>query len=118
MIKLVNISAFVMAIFGSLYILLVVVVLLAPASVAAEGIANNSASIVCDDRTKIVSSLSNDYKETRESIGLANSGSVVEVFSATDGSWSMIVTRPDGLTCLIAAGRNWESMSRKIGQRI
>ena len=118
MTKLVNISAFVMAIFGSLSILLLVIFLLGPTSVMAEEIANNDAPIVCDDRTTIVSSLSDQYKETRTSIGLANSGSVVEVFSATDGSWSMIVTRPNGITCLIAAGRNWESKSQKIGQRI
>ena len=84
----------------------------------AQGAAENGAPVVCDDRTTIVSSLSDDYKETRNSIGLANSGSVVEVFSATDGTWSMIITRPDGISCLIAAGRNWESLTRKVGQKI
>jgi hypothetical protein len=113
-----NIRALVMAVYGSLLILLLATILLLPTSVTAEEIDNNSAPIVCDDRTTIVSSLSENYKETRNSIGLANSGSVVEVFSATDGSWSMIVTRPDGTACLIAAGRNWESMSQKNGQRI
>lgn len=113
-----KISAFDLAVFGALSFLLLMVTVLLSTSVAAQGIANNGAPVVCDDRMTIVSSLSDDYQETRNSIGLANSGSVVEVFSSIDGSWSMIVTRPDGISCLIAAGRNWESLTRKIGQKI
>ncbi len=118
MTKRTKISTFVIAIFGSLSVLLAGITVMMPTSVAAQGIANNGAPIVCDDRNTIVSSLSDDYKETRNSIGLANSGQVVEVFSSIDGTWSMIITRPDGISCLIAAGKNWESMSRKIGQKI
>jgi len=94
------------------------VAVMAPTSVAAQEVTNGESPMVCDQRTTNVFSLSDDYKKTRNSIGLANSGSVVEVFSAIDGSWSMIVTRPDGIACLIAAGRNWESMTQRIGQRI
>tara|TARA_B100002003_G_scaffold124283_1_gene114701 strand:+ start:408 stop:653 length:246 start_codon:yes stop_codon:yes gene_type:complete len=37
--------------------------------VAAQGLANSGAPVVCDERNTIVSSLSNDYKESRNSIG-------------------------------------------------
>jgi len=118
MIKLMKISAFVIAVVGVFSVLLAAVTVFVTSPVAAQGITNNDAPVVCDDRNTIVSSLSDDYKESRNSIGLANSGSVVEVFSSSDGSWSMIVTRPDGISCLVAAGRNWESVTQKIGQRI
>jgi hypothetical protein len=118
MTKLTKICAFVIAVFASLPFLLGVATVMVPISATAQEVAKNSAPIVCDDRMTIVSSLSDDYKETRNSIGLANSGSVVEVFTSNNGSWSMIVTRPDGISCLIAVGRNWESLTRKVGQRI
>jgi len=113
-----KICAFVIAVFGSLSFISAAVTVMVSSPVAAQEAPDSNSPIVCDQRMTIVSSLSDDYKETRNSIGLANSGSVVEVFSAVDGSWSMIVTRPDGISCLIAAGRNWESMSKKIGHRI
>ena len=118
MTKLMKICAFVFAVFGTLSVLLAAITVLVPTPAAAQEVVNGGAPVVCDDRSTIVSSLSNDYKETRNSIGLANTGSVVEVFSATDGSWSLVVTRPDGISCLVAAGKNWESLTQKVGQRI
>jgi len=118
MMKLMKICAFVITVFGTLPVLLAAVTVFVTSPVAAQGLANNGAPVVCDERNTIVSSLSDDYKESRNSIGLANSGSVVEVFLSADGSWSMIVTRPDGISFLVAAGRNWESVTQKISQRI
>ena len=116
--KFMKISVFVVAVIGSLSFLLAAVTVLVPTSAAAQEMSNDGSPVVCDQRSTIISSLSDDYQETRNSIGLANSGSVVEVFSSADGSWSMVVTRPDGVSCLVAAGRNWESLTRKVGQKI
>ena len=118
MTKLIKICAFVFTVAGTLAVLLAAITILVPTPAAAQEVISNGAPVVCDQRNTIVSSLSDDYKESRNSIGLANSGSVVEVFSSADGSWSMIVTRPDEITCLIAAGKNWETTTQKIGQRI
>ena len=48
-------------------------------------------------------------------MGLANSGGVIEVLSSKTGeSWTIIITMPDGNTCLIAAGENWEALPNII----
>ena len=47
-------------------------------------------------------------------MGLASSGGVVEVVASEDGtSWSIIVTLPGGVTCLVASGEDWETIERR-----
>ncbi len=49
-------------------------------------------------------------------MGLAMNGAVVEVFSTVDGtSWSLLMTMPDGRTCLIVAGESWMSVTQISG---
>jgi len=45
-------------------------------------------------------------------MGLANNGGVVQILSSLSGtSWTIILTMPNGVTCMIAAGENWEALS-------
>ncbi|GAW34336.1 hypothetical protein RA2_01384 [Roseovarius sp. A-2] len=66
----------------------------------------------CAPRDVVVDRLANAYGETRQSMGLGGQGAVMEVFaSQTSGSWTITVTSPDGLTCLIASGQAFEAMA-------
>jgi hypothetical protein len=64
----------------------------------------------CGPRTSVIERLASQFGETRRGIGLAmRGGRVVEVFaSEASGTWTITVTLPDGRTCLIASGRDWE----------
>ena len=65
----------------------------------------------CTKRPEIVVHLAKKYSEAPVAIGLSNSGGVVEVLSSKENnSWTMIITMPDGKTCLMAAGENWETI--------
>ena len=68
----------------------------------------------CGDRTKITERLWNVYAEEPVSIGLMVNGSIIEVYASYDGTFTVLITSPEGLTCLVATGDNWEqSTSRK-----
>ena len=69
---------------------------------------------VCAEHQKIVDQLTNRYGETRQSLGLATNGSVVEVFASDAGTWTILVTDADGRTCLAAAGEAWQEMAAVI----
>ena len=69
MMKLMKICTFVITVFDTLLVLLAAVTVFVTSPVAAQGLANSGAPVVCDERNTIVSSLSNDYKESRNSIG-------------------------------------------------
>ena len=65
----------------------------------------------CTDRSSALSHLSKTYQAQPVAMGLASSGSVVEVLTNEKGaSWSIIVTMPTGVTCLVASGEGWEAL--------
>lgn len=66
---------------------------------------------LCTERSEVVSQLSSQYAEAPVAMGIANNGGVVEILSSKSGtSWTIILTMPNGVTCMIAAGENWESL--------
>ena len=72
---------------------------------------NAHAQLKCGDREAALAHLSNKYHEAPVAVGLATNGGVVEVLSTQDGStWTIIVTMPNGKSCLIAAGQDWENV--------
>ncbi|HJO86596.1 MAG TPA: hypothetical protein QF359_06505 [Rhodospirillales bacterium] len=64
-----KICAFVITVFGTLPVLLAAVTVFVTSPVAAQGLANNGAPVVCDERNTTVFLLSDVYKESRNSIG-------------------------------------------------
>lgn len=66
----------------------------------------------CAQRDRIVERLATTYGETRQSIGLAPNNGVVEVFASQEtGTWTITVTMPTGVTCLVASGQSFESIA-------
>lgn len=66
------------------------------------------AQTVCGKRADIVERLSKGYEEQQDSAGIAANGNLVEVFASKKGNWTIIFTRPGGVTCLMAVGENWQ----------
>lgn len=62
----------------------------------------------CGPREVFVAKLTDQYKETSKGVGLASPTQVVEFWvSEETGTFSVLLTYPNGMTCLIATGRNW-----------
>ncbi len=56
----------------------------------------------------MVKHLGSKYSEAPVAMGLANNGGVIEVLSSKMGeSWTIIITMPNGDSCLIVAGESW-----------
>lgn len=68
------------------------------------------AQSVCGDRDKIISSLETLYQEKPSAIGMSGGGGVVELFVSEKGSWTLLLTQPTGVSCLVAAGEHWEQL--------
>jgi hypothetical protein len=71
----------------------------------------------CDSRSKILSALDQEYKEAPVGIGLTQTGRVIELLVSKKGSWTLLATGPTGMSCLIAAGENWEAMALPVGDK-
>lgn len=61
----------------------------------------------CAQRADVQRVLSGQYGEKPVAIGIADGGLLLEVWTHPDGrTWTLTLARPDGLTCLLLAGRN------------
>jgi hypothetical protein len=86
-------------------------------SLATTASAQNTVPAACADRGQALNHLSVKYAEAPVAMGLASNGGVVEVLSSTAGeSWSILITMPNGMTCLIASGENWEKLKPQQAQ--
>src|SRR5947207_8619344 len=84
---------------------------LAILSVAAAALAVGTAQAqqVCGPRTIVVQKLNSELGEKPEAAGLTHNGGVIEILASKDGgTWTVIMTAPNGLSCLLAAGEAWE----------
>ncbi len=67
----------------------------------------------CDIRHNVMKVLEGKYGEKPVAIGVANNGGVIEVLTTEDGgTWTIVITLPNGMTCLVAAGEDWESFPK------
>ncbi len=91
--------------------------LLALVLLIAAGPAAAQRATVCAAREEVIARLADRFGETRRSIGLGANNSVVEVFaSEATGTWTIIVTLPDGRSCLVAAGDAFEEIAEAEAQ--
>ena len=89
-------------------IVLVAGALVVPASMA-------SAQQNCAPRDRVIERLASAYGETRQSIGLAQNNTMVEVFASVDtGTGTITVTNASGLTCLVASGQAFERLTEVL----
>ncbi|MBR9763615.1 MAG: hypothetical protein GYB53_08850 [Rhodobacteraceae bacterium] len=69
----------------------------------------------CAPREVVVERLAEGYGETRKSIGLGSNNAMVEVFASdTSGTWTITMTSPQGITCLIASGQAFETLAEHL----
>ncbi len=67
-----------------------------------------SAQTNCAERTTVVEKLEASYGEVFAGGGLQNANHVFEVwFSEEKGTWTILMTRADGVSCIMASGTNW-----------
>jgi hypothetical protein len=69
----------------------------------------------CAPRDAVVERLAEGYGESRQSMGLGANNAVVEVFASPEtGTWTITVTTPNGLTCLVASGQSYETLAEVL----
>lgn len=66
----------------------------------------------CNDRQNVIELLGRKYGEAPVWSGVTNAGGLVEVFAhPAGGTWTMVVTTPQGRSCLVAAGEGWRRLT-------
>jgi hypothetical protein len=70
----------------------------------------------CAPHSDVVDFLARDYAEHPIATGIANNGGRVEVFANPDRTtWTLLITMPNGRTCMMAAGSDWAEVRDPLG---
>lgn len=77
-------------------------------AIASPAVADQTQS-ACGPHSDVVKALGSKFHETQSATALTSAGTLLEVLTANDGAtWTIIVSRPDGISCVVAAGENWQ----------
>ncbi|MDB4725932.1 hypothetical protein OAF54_00755 [bacterium] len=71
--------------------------------------------LTCGPRQGIIERLKKKYKEEPVAIGMVQNGWVMEITSNAQNEWTALMTRPDGVTCIVAVGQDWQSIEKVSG---
>ena len=66
----------------------------------------------CETRTSLIAKLHRGFGEQPVAIGLASTGNLLEVLISADGTWTILITSPNGLACIAATGEHWQALPK------
>ncbi len=70
------------------------------------------------ERAEMIKNLSGNYQESPVAIGLTRDGAVLEILASETGSWTILITRPNGVSCMVTSGQAWDTIRLPIkGQK-
>ncbi|MFQ5955969.1 MAG: hypothetical protein ACE5JZ_12960 [Kiloniellales bacterium] len=108
-----SVAGVIARIFGTIGLAMTLMLAVAVMSSPAE------AQTVCLAHAELVKQLSRRYAEEPMGIGLANDGTVMQLFTSKDGdTWTLVRTLPDGTSCLMAGGEAWADTTAHVIGRV
>ena len=69
----------------------------------------------CAGRSEVVKFLDSNFAEKLTAVGLINQSAILEVYAATSGTWTLVVTDVHGISCVLLSGDSWETMPNLPG---
>lgn len=77
--------------------------------------------VACGPRAILIERLETHFGERRHGAGLGGEAdphrTLVELFTSPEtGSWTIILTRVDGISCILAAGQHWRDAPKEMAQ--
>ena len=67
----------------------------------------------CGSRDEVTRKLAHRFGEMQQGAGVVSTNQVLELWSSDDGSWTILMTRSDGVTCIMAAGSFWRDVPKE-----
>ncbi len=74
---------------------------------------------VCMAHDEFRVELHRNFSEAPVAIAIANNGALIELYAKRDkSSWTLVMTRPGGLSCVLVAGEDWNELRTREEERI
>ena len=84
-----------------------------------HSVATVKAQSVCMPHDDFRVELHKNFLEAPVAIAVANNGALIELYAKRDkSSWTLVMTRPGGLSCVLVAGEEWNDLRKREEARI
>ncbi len=84
---------------------------------ASDASAQMRGRAACGERTEIMAQLKGSFDEKPTAFGTTGEGAVVELMTSESGTWTLLLSLPNGRACLIATGEDWEQWPQQLSGR-
>ncbi len=82
-------------------------------------VATVKAQPVCMPHDDFRVELQRNFSEAPVAIAIANNGALIELYAKRDkSSWTLVMTRPGGLSCVLVAGEEWNDLRKREEEQI
>ncbi|RST88217.1 hypothetical protein EJC49_00505 [Aquibium carbonis] len=69
---------------------------------------------LCGEREQMVQDLDREFREQPLASGLVDQDAVMEIFVSPGGTWTILATGTDGLSCVMAVGEGFDAAPPRI----
>ncbi len=74
---------------------------------------------VCMPHDEFRVGLHRNFAESPVAIAIASNGALIELYAKRDrSSWTLMMTRPAGISCVLVAGEEWNDLRKPEEERI
>lgn len=86
-------------------------------ALASDASAQVRGGATCGERSTIMAQLKGSFDEKPTAFGTTGEGAVVELMTSKTGTWTLMLSLPNGRACLIATGEDWEQWPQQLTGR-
>ncbi len=73
----------------------------------------------CAKRGELLTKLNERFGESPQTTGLTPNGHLIETYAhPSTGTWTIILTLPNGISCMLASGKAYEHINAPGGQGV
>lgn len=71
---------------------------------------------ICAPRGVVLQQLKQQFGEVPAGRGVTSEGAILELLVSPVGTWTLLMSLPNGLSCFAAAGDSWEGVAGPDGR--
>ena len=74
----------------------------------AVGLSATANAGTCTSRDVVLKVLDEQFHQVLVAMGLGHGGTMMEIYVSEEGIWTLLGTKPSGVSCVEGTGTNWE----------
>jgi len=71
----------------------------------------------CLPRDRMLEGLAEGFNQTRRIVGTTHNGMLMEIYASEEGTWTAVISNPQGDSCIPTYGEGFESVFEELPEK-